>query len=180
MTILDILFLIFAVIFFIRGYSKGFILAIVKLLSYVLGIVVALNFSSWLSAKLFQNGDGIIAKVFPMISYAILFIATVILVNFIGRRVQKMFSIPVVGQLNKIMGGVIYALIFTFIASTFIWLSAKVGIINTESQSDSKTYAYIEPVAPVVFENIGVVLPFAKDTFNRLDHFFAGLSNKIS
>lgn len=180
MTILDILFLIFLVIFFIRGYSRGFILAIVKLFSYLLGVVVALNFSTWLSAKLFENGDSMLAKIFPLFSYVILFIATVILVNFIGKKIQKAFSIPVVGTLNKLMGGIVYALIFTFVASTFIYLSAKVGIINEESQTESKTFAYIEPVAPIVFANIGYVLPFSKDTFDKLNGFFANLSNKVS
>lgn len=179
MPIFDIIILLFAVFYFFKGYRTGFILSIVKVIALLLGVLIAIHFSGWLSKQLFQESEGWLARFFPMISYLILFTLVVWGSKLLGSFIQKAISIPIAGTLNRLMGGIIYVLIFAIIASSFIWLGSHMGIWNPATSESTMTFKYIQPIAPKVFENIGVILPFAKDTFQQLNDFFSNLSQSI-
>lgn len=179
MGIIDILIVVFAVFFFVKGYRQGLIFSFFKVLAYLLGIIIAMNFSALLSAQLFKEPDGIVARIFPLLSYGILFFAVVMLVNLLGKWIQKTFSIPIVGTINRLAGGILYLGIFAFIASTFVWLGNKMEMLNDDTVNNTSLVTFVAPIAPLVFDNIGVVLPFIKNTYSDMNHFFEQLSGKI-
>lgn len=172
---LDIIFLIFAALYFYKGYKIGFILAVFKLFAYMLGIIIAMQFSATLSAYLFTDSDSLFGRLFPLLSYIILFSATVYAVNMLGRVVQKAFNLPILGLANRLLGGVVYLLLICLIASTFIWLAEKAQLLNADVATTSLTYGYIQPLAPYAFQYIGVIVPFVKDIFGDLRSFFQTL-----
>lgn len=176
MNVLDIILLIFAGFFFIKGMMQGLIFSFFKFLAYILGIIISMNFASVLSAQLFTDQTGLFAAVFPLISYAVLFMLVVWLVHLLGKWIQKSFSLPIVGTVNRIAGGILYLIIFVFMASTFLWLLDKVQVLQPSTQRESLLFARIYPIAPWIFAHFGVILPFIKDTFTDLNHFFENLS----
>ena len=67
----------------IKGFSNGLIKEITGLLSLVVGIYVALNFSNLLEPHLsgiFDNYE----KFKPIIAFAVLFVATILRIKIIG------------------------------------------------------------------------------------------------
>lgn len=176
MNFLDIVILVFAAIYFFKGWKQGLIASVFKVIAYVLGILISMNFSSFVTQKLFSDNSGLIANAFPLISYLLLFSTVVGVVHLIGRWVSRAFSFSVLGLANKLSGAVLYLLVFVFIASTFIWIFSKMQAFNLETQANSLLFLKIQPIAPWVFENIGAVFPFFKDAFNDLNQFFNTLS----
>ena len=179
MGILEIIILVFAGFFFFKGYRQGLIFSFFKVLAYFLGIIIAMNFSSLLSSHLFNEPDSMLARIFPLLSYGILFFAVVMLVNLLGKWIQNTFSIPLIGTANRIAGGLLYTLVFGFIASTFLWIGSKMGMLHQHPNTTSVIIKYTEPIAPFVFENVGVVLPFVKNAFNDLNNFFDQLKTQV-
>lgn len=163
-----------------KGYRTGLILSIVKVLALILGVLIAMHFSSWLSTQLFQAQDGGFARIFPMLSYIILFTIVVWGTKLLGKFVQKAISIPIAGTLNRLSGAVLYTAIFLFIASTFLWLGAHMSFWNPDAIENSIAMTYLQPLAPWVFDHAGVILPFAKDTFQQLNDFFYQLSLDVT
>lgn len=175
---LDILGITIVIIFFIRGYMKGIIVAAFSLLAIVLGIICALKLSGILAAYLL--GKGIITSGWAqLISYVVLFLGVVILVRFIARLIEKSVQAVFLGLVNKLIGGLLYAFMAALVWSSLLWLCNQMHIISPETIASSKTYGYFMPIAPWVFEHIGKVLPFAKNIFTDLQHYFEGVNQHL-
>lgn len=166
------------IIFFVRGYMKGIIVAVFALLSIVIGTICALKLSSLLAAWLLAKG-WVTSGWGQLFSYAILFIGVVILVRLIAKAIETTLNVAMLGWLNKIIGGVLYGLMATIVISSLLWIANQMHLIAPETIAYSKTYSYIAPVAPWVFDHIGKLIPFAKDVFGELQHFFDSVNQHL-
>lgn len=165
-------------LFFIRGYMKGIIVAVFAVLSILLGIICALKLSgvlaSWLlELHLVNSGWG------QLISYAILFIGVVLIVRLIARAIQSTLHLAMLGWLNGLIGGLLYAFLAAVVFSSVLWISNQMHLLSPETIAYSKTYVYIAPLAPWVFDHIGTLLPFAKNVFSDLQHFFDHVNQQL-
>lgn len=176
--ILDFISLTIIIIFFIRGYMKGIIVAVFSVLAVVLGVICALKLSGWLGQWLLEKGWASSGWV-QLISYAILFFAVLLLVRLISKAIQKTVQLVWLGWLDGIIGGVLYAFMAAVIWSSLLWIANQMHLISPETKTYSKTYFYLEPLAPWVFEHVGKLLPFAKDTFKDLSDFFEQLNHNL-
>ncbi len=172
---LDLIGITLVIIFFIRGYMKGLIVAAFSVLAILLGVMCALKlsgiFAVWLSERnIISSGWA------QLLSYIILFVAVMLLVRMIGKALESTLEVAMLGFVNKAVGGVLYTLIACVIWSTILWIGTKMTLISPETIAASKTYTYFEPIAPWVFDHIGKVLPFAKDIFVELQQFFDGVN----
>ena len=174
---LDLIGITLIIIFFIRGYMKGLIVAAFSVLAVLLGAICALKlselFASWLKEEgLVTSGWG------QLISYIILFIGVMLLVRLIGKAIESSLEAMMLGLANKIIGGLLYMGITAVVWSSLLWIGNKMMLISPETIAASKTYKYFEPVAPWTFERVGKLLPFAKDVFSDLSEFFDGVNAK--
>lgn len=151
---------------FLRGYRKGLIVAVFSFVAVLLGVLVALKLSHLLTAWLTEKGIG--GAWAPMVAYILLFIGVGFLVRAGAKAVEGLTKVVMLGFANKLAGGVLYTSIGMVVWSSMLWLAARTGLVSPETKSASKTYAYLEPIAPAVYEKAGVVLPFARGVFNDL------------
>ena len=153
-------------------------MAVFSVIAILLGILCALKFSqtfaSWLLAKGFSAPAWA-----PVVSYIVLFAIVVILVRLIAKLLQKLTEGLMLGIINKISGGVLYAILALVLWSSLLWLGSKVQIVTPVMIATSKTYTYVSPIAPWFFNIAGSMLPFVKDTFANLEHFFDTVNQKI-
>ena len=168
---LDIIGLILIVLFFIRGYMKGLIVAAFSVLAILLGILCALKLSQTLSAWLLEKGY-VTSGWVQIISYLVLFIGVVLVVRLIAKLIEKALEGMMLGIVNKLIGGVLYAFLGAVLWSSLLWIGNRMHIITPETIAASKTYEWLAKLAPWFFEQAGKLLPFAKDTFEKLEHFF--------
>jgi len=175
---LDFIALTLAILLFIRGYRKGIIVALCSVLAVLLGITCALSLSAKLSVFLLERGF-VSSSWAPMLSYAILFIGVIWLVRFLAKLIDNASSAILLGWVNKSIGGVLYVAIGMIIYSSVLWMCNSAHLIAPETIVQSQTYKYLSPIAPWVFDHIGNLIPFAKNTFADMRHFFDGVNQKL-
>ena len=169
--------IILILLFFLRGYFRGFIVAAFSVIAILLGILCALKLSQAFSSWLLERGYTTLGWA-PIISYVVLFIGVVILVRIIAKLLEKAVEGLMLGIVNKILGGVLYAFLGVILWSSFLWIGSQMHLITPEMIAGSKTYSFVSKIAPWFFEMSGKLLPFVKDTFANLQHFFDTINLK--
>jgi membrane protein required for colicin V production len=147
---LDAVFMILMALACFKGYSKGFIIAIFSVLGFIVGLAAALKLSATVAAKLSEHTD--VGKWLPALSFLLVFIAAVFLVNMAGI--------------------LLYALLYSIIFSVFVFYAVQLHFIKIESLHASVTYPYLNPLGPKVIEGFGVLIPWFKNMFAELEQFF--------
>lgn len=119
---IDIIILFLLLMGTLVGLKRGFILQFIKLISFVVSILVASIFYqslapqlTWIPAPNFSGGQAQLAffsgnletAYYNTIGFIILFILTKILLAIIGGLLTTIASIPVIKQVNKLLGGVL-------------------------------------------------------------------------
>jgi membrane protein required for colicin V production len=175
---IDITGIILIILFFINGFRKGAILAAFSVIAILLGILCALKFSQSLSTWLLARGY-ISSGWVQVISYTLLFITVVFIVRFIARLLQKLVEGMMLGTVNRLVGGLLYAFLAAVIWSSLLWIAVRMQIVTPKAIADSKTYPVLSGLAPWMFSEAGKLMPYVKDTFGKLESFFDTINQKI-
>lgn len=176
--VLDIIGIAFIILFFIRGYMKGFIIAAFSVLAILLGIICSLKLSHTLADFLLRKG-WVTSGWSQVISYIVLFVGVVLLVRTIANIIEASLKLAMLGFVNRLAGGLLYVFLAAVVWSTFLWIFNQLHAFTPETLAASKTYKWFSPVAPWVFEHIGKVWPFAKNIFTDLQHFFGSINQQL-
>lgn len=176
--VLDIISITLIIIFFVRGYSKGIIVAAFSVIAIVLGIICALKLSERLATYLFE--EGIVTSGWAqLVSYVILFVGVIWLVRIIAKVIEKALDAAMLGWANKSAGGLLYSFLAVVVVSSLLWLGTEMKFLSADTIEESRTYAYIAPVAPWVAEKVGALWPMAKDVFTDLHEFFDNVNQYL-
>lgn len=172
MKTLDIILLIPLIFGAYLGYKKGLLLEIVSMLAFFLAIIGAfklVDFGQELLSPYFQNWE----KALPIISFIILFVAILLLVNMVGKITKKILDLTLLGGIDNFAGAVLGLLKWAFGLSLVLWLASSVDInIPHEMQEDSYIYPTLASLAPVVFEAVSEYMPFIQEVFQNLKDKF--------
>ena len=175
---IDIIFAILLIIAVIKGLRKGLVVAVFSIVAYIIGIAAALKLSAVVAVHL-QKNITVSGKWLPFISFAIVFLVVVILVNWGGKLIEKTFEMVFLGWANKLAGVLLYLILYTIILSVLLFYAEKINLFEPATIQQSVTYPYIRPWAPKVIEGFGSIIPLFKDSFTQLEAFFQNLSDKI-
>jgi membrane protein required for colicin V production len=158
------------------GYKKGFLLVIISLLSFILGIVGAF--------KLIQVGiDYLIIyfphmpKLVPFMSFTLIFFAISLGIYLLGLLIKKGLNFTVfAGQLDNVMGAMFGLCQWVFMLSILIWLIKQANFaIPLSVTKGSLVFSYLDTLAPTVVEKLHSILPFADHLFDSIKHIFKEL-----
>lgn len=175
---IDIIFAILFILAIIKGLRRGFIVAVFSIIGYIIGLAAALKLSALVAVYL-QKNISITGKWLPFISFALVFIVVIILVNLGAKLIEKTFEMALLGWLNRIGGAVVYILLYSIIFSVFLFYAEKINLFTRESIQQSITYSFLRPWAPAIIGGFGYIIPWFKSSFNQLESFFEGVANKI-
>ncbi len=162
-----------------KGYSKGLIIAMFSLIALVVGLAAALKLSA-VTANYLKESSTVSAQWLPILSFALVFIAAVLLVRIGAKMIEKTVQFAMMGWVNKIGGMALYVLLYATMLSVCIFYLEKIGFFTAETLNKSVTYPYMKPLAPLFIDGIAVVLPFLKNTFAELEAFFGKIANGAS
>ena len=177
--LIDFTFAALLILAIIKGYQKGFIIAIFSIIAFILGLAAALKLSTAVAAYL-KDSISVSAKWLPFIAFALVFFVVIILVRLGAKLIEKTFQAVMLGWLNRIGGILLYAVLYLIILSIFIFYAEKLQLLQQAAIESSQTYHFIQPWGPKVMDNFGRLIPVFKDMFTELGDFFNSLSNKIS
>ena len=175
---IDIIFAILIIMACIKGYKKGLVIALFSIIAFIIGIAAALKFSSVVAGWL-STSTNVGAKWLPFLSFAAVFFAVVLVVNWGGKLIESAFKLVLLGWVNRLGGIIFYALLYTIIFSVFLFYAEQVSLVKQEAIKASQTYSFVQPWGPVVINSFGKVIPVFKDMFADLEAFFGTIGNKI-
>ena len=154
---LDIIIIIPALWFAYKGFNKGFIHELASLAALILGIYAAFNFSDY-TAGILTDKLNLQTDYIHIIAFAITFIVVVILTNFVGKLVETVINIAMLGFVNKLAGLAFGVLKIALIISALLYILHTVDIRDKliSDQTKEKSILY-EPISSLVYIIIPVV-----------------------
>jgi len=164
MSFIDIIIGVLLVIGLIRGVKNGFFVELASLVSFILGIYIAIKFS-YLVKNIIQSYFSWSPKTLQVTSFILTIILVVIAVHLLARIFTKIADFAFLGWLNKIAGAVFATLKTVLLLGVVLGLFQKVNInstiISKETQESSlffnpilKTSDFILPVLKNWFEDL--------------------------
>jgi membrane protein required for colicin V production len=175
--IIDIAYLLVLILAIFRGLRKGFIMGIFSLLAFIIGLAAALKLSAVVAIYLQKN---VVApsKWLPVLSFLLVFIVVILLVNLAATLVKKTINFAMLGWLDRLGGMLLYMIIYTIVFSIALFFLEKLLFLKPEVIDRSVVYQYVMPWGPKVINNLGAIIPFFRGMFVQLENFFESISKK--
>ena len=154
MNVLDIIIGLFLAWQLYRGFSKGFIAAVVSLLGLIAGLYCSLRFSDWVGKQLFAQSEMSEGSI-VLFSFVITFIAALVGVYFIGKLVTRLIKTLQLNLINKIAGAVFGGLTAVLILSILFGFISKINqdywLVKEEIFAQSTLYEPVIETSDIVF-----------------------------
>ncbi|MBD0286475.1 MAG: CvpA family protein [Flavisolibacter sp.] len=170
---IDVIVVILLVMALFKGLSKGFVVAVFSFLAFIIVLAAAIKLSAVVAVYLGKNVS-VSERWLPVLAFALVFIVVALLIRLGARMLEGVLQLMMLGWLNRLGGVVFFALLYLFVFSVVLFYATQVHIISAETAQASVTYPYLQPLAPYIINAIGVLLPFFKNMFAQLLHFFEG------
>jgi membrane protein required for colicin V production len=151
MNYLDIIILCLVALLVINGVRKGFIISLASLIALILGIYIAVHFSSYIEVVLKDHFHPSHTWL-PILSFTITFLIVVIIVMLIGKGLEKLVDLVGMGILNHIFGGIFGLIKGILLVSVLLFIISgfdpKEKLIKPKVKQESMFYGYIQKVFP--------------------------------
>lgn len=172
---IDFIFVIILLVACFKGFTKGLIVALFSMLALIIGLAAALKLSAIVSEYL-STETGTTAKWLPFLSFILVFIGVVILVNLAAKLIQKSVELVLLGWVNRLGGVLFYLLLYAIIFSIVLFYVVQLKLVSDETIASSISYPFIKPLGPFVIDKLGEIIPLFKNLFAQLQLFFEALA----
>ena len=154
MNLLDIIILICLIPALIQGLMKGFISQAISLISIIVGVWASAHFVDlvyqWLAAHI--SGS---EQTLKIAAFAIIFVFVIVALTLIGKLLEKVIELIMLGWLNRLLGGVFavakWLLIMGIITIGFNSLNETFNLVNTDTLAQSQLYQMLNNIAGFIF-----------------------------
>ena len=140
MSYIDIIILLFLLYGAYRGFSRGLIVEVATLAGLVLGVYMAVRYSSY-TENFLRDFLNFSSWYISYVALAVTFILVVILVYIVGKLLTKLVDIISLGLVNKLLGTALgvakYFLIVCVLLLVTDALNEKFQIISEENRQKS-------------------------------------------
>ena len=172
MGVLDIILLIPLIFGAVLGFRKGLLLEIVGILAFVLGIIGGFKLMELGMSYLddyFEDFDHLL----PFISFLIIFLAILLLVNLLGKTVKKVIDFTLLGGVDSFAGAIVGIAKWAIGLSIVLWLTTEFGIELPGENDELVIYPYLKELGPNLIKSFSVVLPFAEEMIESIKELIA-------
>ena len=104
----------------------------------------------------------------PFISFLVIFLAIILLVNMLGKVLKKVVDMTLLGGVDKFAGAIVGAAKWAIGLSVILWLTLTFGIELPGQEEDLVLYPYLADLAPRLIDSLSVVLPFAEEMIDSI------------
>jgi len=164
MNALDIIILLCFIPAIITGLRKGLVNQIFEIVSVIAGAWLSYRFSGLLCKYLAPYIDAS-EPIMHVIAFVVIMIVTVLIFRLIGKGVEAIVKLVLLGWLNKLLG-IVFAvlkigLILGLIIIVFNTINSQVGIVKEEVLSSSVLYEPLKNLAYSIF-------PYFKELLTKI------------
>ena len=155
MSTLDIILLLCLAPFLIQGIHRGFIAQVVSLVSLILGIWLAFQWSEIVCEWLHPYLPNLSEALLGVVGFVLVFVVVALLLHLVGKLILSAFKAVNLGWLNWMLGLVLAllkgALILGLLLILFDTLNLKFDLVPAEKLEASVLYAPLRDGAYKVF-----------------------------
>ena len=153
MNYLDIIIVAPILYAVIKGFFNGLIKEITGLLGLLIGVYVAINFSSYLYPKAIDILGGY-EKLIPIISFATLFIVSVLMIKLLGYLLEKLTKTLALGFVSKILGAIFGGLKIIVIFSFLLAVAIDYELIDKNTEKKSVLIRPLKEITEIITPEI--------------------------
>lgn len=171
---------------FFYGYSRGIIKTVFSLVSILVAIIAAMKLSP-ITITAFNNMMPNSPKIAYVAGFVVTFVVVMVLIRFIGNKLESIMKKSQVNFINKLMGASVMTVFFGIIYSFVIWFANEARLLSETQKDASISYYILEPIpdrARAQFENLKPVFrefwDKTVDTFERVGEKGMELQNQNS
>lgn len=164
---IDILSGTILIIAILQGYRHGLIKAIISFFSLFIGLIVAFQFAGYIS-NLLKEHTKIGSQWLPFIAFLVVLIGVMIFLKMITGILQQSAEWLMLGWLNKLLGMILYALIYGTILSAVLYFMILLGVVEKASIKDSFSFSYLESWWPYFMKKLSLWIPSIKSSLSSL------------
>ncbi|WP_276479681.1 CvpA family protein [Paraflavitalea pollutisoli] len=175
--IIDILFGILMLLAVIKGFRRGLVIAVFSVVAIIVGLAAAMKLST-LVADWLKDSTNVSVQWLPFISFAIVLIGVILLIRLGANLIEASMEVTLLGWVNRLGGIVLYIIVYTLAFSVFLFYATQLKLLNEETIAGSVVYSRIQPLAPLVINTFGKLIPWFKDMFTQLEGFFAQIAQR--
>lgn len=144
------------------GFRKGLLLEVVGILAFVLALIGGFKLME-LGMTYLEGYFEDFSHLLPFISFLIIFIAIILLVNMLGKVVKKIADMTLLGAVDKFAGAIVGIAKWAIGLSIILWLTQNFGVELPGQDEDLVLYPYLTDLGPSLIKSLDVVLPFAEE-----------------
>jgi len=176
---IDIVFAVALIIAVVKGAMRGIVMALFSFAGWFIGLAAALKLSA-IVAVYMQDHTNINAQWLPLISFILVFVVVLLLVQLAGKAIENAFDFTLLGWVNRLGGALLYTGMYMLLGSILLFYADKMHLISPETLSNSRAYALTAGIAPALIEGLGAIIPAFKNTFQELQDFFDKVGETFS
>jgi len=176
--ILDVIFLLAVIAAFYSGFKQGIIYAMLSFLGIFLGIIAALNFSTFAGLWLVKNFN-LPEVILPTLSFVVVLIVVISAIKIVAFLAKKILQTISLDFVNKISGGVLYAILASFVFSVLFSFVDQYGFLTETLKTESQVYPYVSTFGPIIFKKVSEMIPIFNDIYHQTNELFKTAASNI-
>ncbi len=161
MNWLDIVFLIIFIFAIYKGIKKGFIMSLTKFVALIAGIWITVKFSDSIVAfimvkfpQIAESTSSWSPEIIKIVSFLIIFSIVAILINLLGKLIERIADMVSLKGLNRILGAIFslakYVLILSFLFYILNMFNVLSYVVSKSTQETSLIFKHVEKVVPFI------------------------------
>lgn len=176
--ILDVLFLLGVLAAFYSGYKQGVISSVLNFIGIFLGVIIALNFSTFVGVWLVKNFN-LPELIIPALSFVVVILVVVAAVKTVAFLAQKILQMVSLNFVNKLAGGLLFGVLASFLFSVLFTMVNNYGFFTEDLKNQSQVYPYVAKIGPEVFKTASNLIPIFKDIYEETNTIFKQAAENI-
>lgn len=176
---IDILLGLTLILGFLYGYSKGIIKTIFSLVSILIGIIAAMKLSP-LTISALESVIPNNPRLTYIVGFILTFVIVIVLIRFIGNKLEKLLKKTGVNFMNKLFGGFVMTVFFGILYSVVVWFANEARLLSETQKDSSFTYYYLEPIPGKARAEIETLKPVFRDFWDKTVDTFEKVGEKGS
>ena len=167
MKTLDVILLIPLVFGAVAGFRKGLLIELIGIIAFVVAIIAGFKLMEVGITILTDYIEGY-SELLPFLSFLIIFLAIILLINMLGRLLKKMIDMTLLGGFDKAAGGIVGLVKWAIGVSILLWLCVNFGIELPGEDEELVLYPFLVELGPNIIAKLDAVLPFAQDMLDSI------------
>ncbi len=152
---------------FYQGFSSGLIKTVFASISLLIGIIAAMKLSDTVM-EILERTFGLNQAISFVLGFVITFIVVMLLIRFIGGKLDNLFKNLQLGIVNKLAGGILLSLFYAILVSYGVFVMDKISLVSDNVKTSSISYPLLEPL-PRATQDVGKALqPMFSDFWDKL------------